>query len=359
VSAAHNDEIVGTPEVIKGDARDLPLADNSVDLIVTSPPYFRQRTYEDGGPPLADQIGQEPTPAEFVDALVAATRESLRVLRPTGSLWVNLGEKYVNRSLSGTPWRYALRCTDELGLALRAEVVWSKPNQFIDAKAADRVRRTHETWLHFTRPGKYDAEIDSIRVTPEADYKDRPQYRRAQELFEAAGLTEAHRAAIRSVGVIDSDGGQVRSGGRWTSDAGRLASEARDVLGSYYREFCGSGGERGVVPGSVKTVAAHPFKIPAHLGIKGHFASFPIEWPLWIVAGWSKPGATVLDPFGGTGAVALAAHVLGRQAISVDLSADCCRIAEWRTADPAQIARAQALADRHYRPGSTTPDADR
>ena len=188
-------------EVIKGDALDLPLPDNSVDLIVTSPPYFGLRAYEDGGLPVEGQIGQEPTAARFVDALLDATDEALRVLRPTGSLWVNLGERYINRSLSGIPWRYAIRCTDELGLALRAEVVWSKPNQFIDAKANDRVRRTHETWLHFTRPGKYLTDVDAIRVAPEADYRDRPQYRRAEELFTAANLTEAHRAAVRAVGV--------------------------------------------------------------------------------------------------------------------------------------------------------------
>jgi DNA modification methylase len=330
------------PEIIKGDARSLPLPDGSVDLIVTSPPYFGLRAYEDGGLPVAEQIGQEPTPAEFLDALIDSTRESLRVLRPTGSLWVNLGERYIDRSLSGIPWRYAIRCTDELGLSLRAEVVWAKSNAYIDAKARDRVRRTHETWFHLARPGNYAADVDSIRVKPEAEYRDRPQYRRAEELFAAAGLTDEHRAAVRSVGVIDSNGGQVRSGGRWTSDAGRLALEVRDALGSYYRELCGSGGDRGVVPGSVKTVAAHPFKVPAHLGVTGHFASYPIEWPLWIIRGWSQPGATVLDPFGGTGTTALAAHVLGRHGISVDLSADYCRIAEWRTTDPKQIARARA-----------------
>lgn len=328
-------------EVVKGSALDLPVPDNSVDLVVTSPPYWNLRDYLGAGD---GQIGQERHRDAYIDALIGATKEGLRVLRPTGSLWVNLGEKYVNRSLSAIPWRYAIRCTDELGLALRAEVIWSKPNGYVDAKARDRARRTHETWLHFTRPGKYDHDVDSIRVTPEADYRDRPQYRRAEELFAAAGLTDAHRSAVRAVGVIDSRGGEVRSGGRWTSEAGMLALEVRDALGSYYRELCGSGGSRGVVPGSVRTVAAHPFKVPKSLGIEGHFASFPVEWPLWIIAGWSNPDAVVLDPFGGTGTTALAASVLGRRGITVDVSSDYCRIAEWRTTDPAQIARTEQVA---------------
>src|SRR5690606_22545733 len=112
------------------------------------------------------QIGAEATPQEFVDALIDCTREWMRVLKPTGSLWVNLGDKYSRghrpvgggpqvlgnpggrvrdfqhqsvqigvrddaggvpeKSLVGIPWRYAIRCIDDLGLILRAEVIWSK-----------------------------------------------------------------------------------------------------------------------------------------------------------------------------------------------------------------------------------------
>src|SRR5690606_31676586 len=122
------------------------------------------------------------TPAEFVDALIAATREMVRVLKPSGSIWVNLGDKYSTgssgdrnsgfnertgnapgkraqersqvrsasvagmrpKSLIGIPWRYAIRCIDDLGLILRAEVIWSKPNGLPES-VTDRVRRSHET----------------------------------------------------------------------------------------------------------------------------------------------------------------------------------------------------------------------
>lgn len=331
-------------DVVKGNALDLPISDATVDLIVTSPPYFKLRLYPDDND-VAGQIGQEPTPADFIDALIAATREMVRVLKPGGSIWINLGDKYINRSLSGIPWRFANRVTDELSLCLRAEVVWSKPNGFIDAKARDRFRRTHETWFHFTHRGPHFANIDALRITPENDYRDRPQYRRAEELFAAANLTDAHRAAVRAVGIIDSDGGTVRSGGSWESDSGRLASEVRDALGSYYRELCGSGGSTGVVPGSVREVAAHPFKVPKSLAVEGHFASFPIEWPSVLIAGWSPPDGVVLDPFGGTGTTALAATVAGRHGITVDTSSEYCRVAEWRTTDPAQLASAHAAAN--------------
>lgn len=185
---------LGTATVIRGDARALPLADASVDLVVTSPPYFALRSYQDGGVHYDGQIGSEPTPAEFLDALLEVTRECVRVLKPSGSLWLNLGDKYVSdnrgsggdakrgqakyapagrmgyvgegvmprKSLMGIPWRYAIRCIDELGLILRAEVIWSKPNGLPES-VTDRVRRSHEQFFHFTLQPRYFSAVDEIR----------------------------------------------------------------------------------------------------------------------------------------------------------------------------------------------------
>jgi DNA modification methylase len=74
---------------VQGDARALDLPDESVDLIVTSPPYFGLRDYGTDG-----QLGAEPTPAEYIAALIECTREMVRVLKPSGSIFVNLGDKY-------------------------------------------------------------------------------------------------------------------------------------------------------------------------------------------------------------------------------------------------------------------------
>jgi hypothetical protein len=172
---------VTEPSILRGDARALPLPDASVDLIVTSPPYFGLRSYTDGGEHYDGQIGAEPTPQEFIAALVECTREMVRVLKPTGSIFVNLGDVYMSRqfgygSRTGGSWakihkhvgdnrengqvrpdtvggagrsrsgamsevsgvprkslmllpeRYRIACVDELGLIARAVIVWSKPN---------------------------------------------------------------------------------------------------------------------------------------------------------------------------------------------------------------------------------------
>ena len=193
----------GAVTIWNADAIALPIADESVDLIVTSPPYFGLRSYLDGGEHYDGQIGSEATPAEFVDALIAATAEMVRVLKPSGSIWVNLGDKYSQsanqwggsrrghqgvlagtkadeaarfgvplaegapqmgrpKSLIGIPWRYALRCIDDLGLILRAEVIWSKPNGLPES-VTDRVRRSHEQWFHFTLEPRYYSAVDEIR----------------------------------------------------------------------------------------------------------------------------------------------------------------------------------------------------
>jgi len=386
--------VTGSARIVRGNALALPLGDSTVDLVVTSPPYFGLRSYQDGGEHYAGQIGSEATPAEFVDALIAATREMVRVLKPSGSIWVNLGDKYAStstpgpqsqnttmtggrhkgveniaqrrltsnvptKSLIGIPWRYALRCIDDLGLILRANVIWSKPNGLPES-VTDRVRRSHEDWFHFTLNPRYYSAVDEIR--------------------------EAH--------VYPLDAGRARKGyvGKESAPAqyGNTAGDA--TLGK--------------LPGSVWTIATQPLTVPAHLGID-HFAAFPMEWPRRIITGWSPrevctacgegrrpvaeqdrtsrealrpaygagnhgtggstlgprgvvafitgyacacpdttapttPGV-VLDPFGGTGTTALVAKVLGRHAVSVDMSADYCRLATWRTTDPDQIARAMQV----------------
>jgi DNA modification methylase len=380
--------------VLRGDARALPLPDASVDLLVTSPPYFALRSYTDGGEHYQGQIGSEPTPAAYVDSLIDCTREWMRVLKPTGSLWLNLGDKYgrpgggadrnprslvgagrgtTNRMrtptdgggrdkcLMGLPWRYALRCIDDLGLILRAEVIWSKVNGLPES-ATDRVRRSHEQWFHLVRQPRYFSAVDEIR-TPASGYS-RPN------------------AAARAT----SPGVKPRT----------MADTCNPL---------------GALPGSVWEIATEPLQVPDHLGIN-HFAAFPTEWPRRIILGWSPSGictacgegrrpvtsrclttnrggtqsqrlmgtpisggegrqtlgwertvtvtgeaecacpdttaptrpAVVVDPFGGTGTTALVAAALGRMGVTFDRSADYCRLAAWRTTDRREIAKAMRVA---------------
>ena len=328
----------GSARIVHGNALNLPLADESVDLVVTSPPYFALRSYRDGGEHYDGQIGAEPTPEQFVDALLAATREMMRVLKPSGSIFVNLGDKYAGsngqsggtgaaspisgakaahgdvsvrrgfvargapaKSLIGVPWRYAIRCIDELGLILRAEIVWAKPNGLPES-VTDRVRRSHEQWFHFTKAPRYFSAIDEIR-----------------EPHAAVSLKRAqpHRANVKA----HEDSHTVNM------------TQACNPLGR--------------LPGSVWTIPTEPLKVDPALGVD-HFAAFPTEWPRRIILGWSPPDGTVLDPFSGTGTTAGVAKALGRTGIGVDMSADYCRLAEWRTNGPGYDLIERKIHERTY-----------
>lgn len=260
---------------VQSNANRLPLADSSVDLIVTSPPYFALRSYTDGGKHYAGQIGSESNPAEYIAALIECTCEWVRVLKPSGSIFVDLGDKYSgaatpggksSSTLVGTtghtrrvggrrapgrpksllllPERYRIACVDQLGLIVRSVIIWSKPNGLPES-VTDRVRRSHEDWVHLTKAPRYFAAVDEIR-----------------EPHAPAGL--ARRAYNFAV-----------------NDAQR-ASRNPVINGE---------GERpanplGKLPGSVWEIATEPLKVPDRLGID-HFAAFPSEWPRRLILGWS------------------------------------------------------------------------
>jgi len=312
--------------LVQADAVELPVADDSVDLVVTSPPYFALRSYRDDGEHYDGQIGSEATPAEFLDALWAVTAECVRVLKPSGSLWVNLGDKYAGsgghnnagvggtgrgpttytkasgharpKSLLGLPWRYAIGCIDDLGLILRAEVVWSKPNGLPES-VTDRVRRSHEQWFHFTLEPRYFSALDEIR-----DPHKTP-----------GGMGWAADGKGKHYSEVDTRKGSNRGTNTISTQGGGMTTFGGHPLGK--------------LPGSVWSIPSEPLKVPDELGVD-HFAAFPQEWPRRLILGWCPPDGVVLDPFAGTGTVPMVARALGRTGIGVDLSADYLRLARWR-----------------------------
>ena len=134
------------------------IPDNSVDMCVTSPPYYNLRDYKNSG-----QIGAENTVKDFVENLCKVFDEIHRILKPTGSCWVNIGDTYDKKRLLQVPSRFEIAMCDR-GWHLRNEIIWSKPNpQPISSK--DRFWGNHEKFFWFVKDvKKYYFNRDAILV---------------------------------------------------------------------------------------------------------------------------------------------------------------------------------------------------
>lgn len=241
------------------------LGSQSVQTVVTSPPYFRQRKYLDTADP-SQELGRETTVSQYVDNLVEVFLETKRVLRDDGVLWLNLGDTYDSkRNLLGLPWRVALALQDS-SWVLRNDIIWQKPNP-IPFSGTNRFASTHEHLFMFTKGPKYYFNLDAVRVPHVSD----PNKKRAG------------KSAFRGPESVRKRG----------PNSGRYHSEGKN-------------------PGDVWNVAVKPFP-------GAHFATFPIEIPRRCIMCSSRIEDTVLDPFSGSATTGQAALQLGRNYVGIDL----------------------------------------
>ncbi len=233
------------------------LPENSVQCVITSPPYWGLRDYNN-----PDQIGLEPTLPQFINSLTIVFREVRRVLKDDGLFWLNIGDGYTSgnrgwrapdkknparamdvrpptpeglkpKDLMGIPWRLAFALQDD-GWFLRADVVWHKPNAMPES-VKDRPTRSHEYLFMFSKAERY--------------YYDR------EAVLEGNGRNR------RTVWDIHTQG------------------------------FGGA-----------------------------HFATFPTKLIEPCVRASSRPGDRILDPFFGSGTVGVVAQQLNRHYVGIELN---------------------------------------
>lgn len=331
------------------------LPDKSVHTCVTSPPYFGLRNYD-----VPDQIGLEPSPAEFVEVMVRVFREVRRVLRDDGTLWLNLGDSYATRGgvnqtpqtgdifqrrergkhvisrskrlprgegrwgggnspaagcikpkdLIGIPWRVAFALQDD-GWYLRSDIIWAKPNPMPES-VTDRPTKSHEYLFLLTKSERYFYDHEAIAEPVTASTVDRlsqPTLDQQKGSDRIPGKTNGNMKA-----VAKRSGNKERKLG--------IERGCPEGTGS---NVCGSVPWEGTTRNkrTVWTVTTKPFS-------EAHFATYPPELIEPCILAGSPPGGTVLDPFFGAGTTGLVADRHGRHCIGIELNPGYVQIAERR-----------------------------
>jgi hypothetical protein len=146
-----------------GDALEIlrTLPTNTVDCVISSPPYWQLREYDTNENP--KEIGNEVEHGQYVKKLTEVFSEVKRLLTDSGSLWLNLGDKYRDKELMGMPWRVALSLMDS-GWILRNDVIWDQMKRTQSCK--DRLRDVYEHIFHFVKSKKYYYDSNAIRIQP-------------------------------------------------------------------------------------------------------------------------------------------------------------------------------------------------
>ncbi len=313
------------------------LPNNSIDFCMTSPPYWAKREYHNGG------IGLELSYHEYISNLLDVFKQVYRVLKPTGSFWLNIGDTYQNKKLVGIPWRVALKLTDEQSWTLRNSIIWNKVKGGLD-NTNDRLRNVHENIFHFVKtPNGYYYNADAVRSNPQkakvvngaivsATGVSGVRYKRQIELSTVLSEVEKEKALSALDKMLEKIGqGEIadfrmiiRGQQRTThSDSESVSGRAKELKGKgfYFLKYHPNGSK----PSDVWDI------LPEDTQKRGdHFAPYPEDLCKIPILATCPPDGIVLDPFCGTGTTMLVAKNLNRKSIGIDIAKSYLQLAEKR-----------------------------
>lgn len=316
------------------------LPDCCVDCCVTSPPYYGLRDYGVEG-----QIGLEATPDEYIRRLLNVFREVRRVLKPSGTLWVNIGDSYAGsgkgawknkdaskevyipnlgdpqtrmpntwdgikpKDLIGIPWMLAFALRAD-GWYLRQDIIWSKPNGMPES-VRDRCGKSHEYIFLLSKSSRYYFDADAIK-TPAKDSTIR---RVAQDVEHQTGSARTLKTNGTMKAVIGGRKRQKQNESLAPDDPMKRNNSFREYE---YKPYANKR--------SVWEVPTKPFK-------EAHFAVYPPKLIVDCIKAGCPEGGVVLDPFMGSGTTALVARKLNRHFVGCELNPEYAQIAVDRLKD--------------------------
>jgi len=331
--------------ILQGDSLEVlkTLPAESIQMCVTSPPYYGLRDYGVDG-----QIGLEADPEEYIAKLVAVFAEVRRTLKPDGVLWVNIGDSYAGsgkggqseqkrsdnwqpkygnkgflyglkpKDLIGIPWllAFALRAD---GWYLRSDIIWSKPNPMPES-VTDRPTKSHEYIFLLSKSAKYYYDAEAIKEA--AKYSIDERIARVNENHKS--IPDNKKNVIRQ---RKPAGWDTRQGAH-----GAFHREGRAQNIEYTTTHVLNRNKR-----SVWTVATQPFK-------QAHFATFPPDLIKPCILAGSREGDTVLDPFAGSGTTGMVAEQYGRNSVLIELNPEYIEMIKIRTAQIGLFGKLEKVA---------------
>jgi DNA modification methylase len=314
--------------VLIGDAleRLRGLADESIDCVITSPPYFGLRDYG-----VAGQLGREGHVDEWVTNLRAVCRQLHRVLAPHGSLWLNLGDSYSRHERFGAAPKSLLLGPERLirallsdGWLLRNKVIWAKANP-LPSPSRDRLTNAHEFVYFLVKRPSYFFDLDAIR---EPLTSVRKPTNGSQTSPAALGVLAGGRDGLVAMARRGSSGHPL---GKNPGDVWRIGSSS--YRGAHFATFPPQLIRRPLLatcPATVCTSCGQPWRRSTR-HVRFDAAGHPMTRPFVPCAcGTSTRAGLVLDPFFGTGTVAQVAAEHGRDWLGIELNADYLPLAERR-----------------------------
>lgn len=327
------------------------LPDDSVDCVVTSPPYWGLRDYKADG-----QLGMEETPLQFVDNLTAVFHEAQRVLAPHGTCWVNLGDTYATdisgfkpKDLIGVPWRVAFALQDD-GWWLRSDVIWSKANPMPES-VLDRPTRSHEYIFLLTKSRRYWWDIEAVREPHSPDGRSvttRTMGDKSHSNYQEFGHEEGRERwpnSGRNIRTVWTIAAQPYPGAHFATFPEELARRCI-VAGCPIKvcRECGQPSER-IVERELQNVDGWaPVKKLDHSQGAAEQGNGRFGDPVAHILGWTdcghnawRPGV-VLDPFMGSGTVAKVARTHQRHAVGIELNPEYVKMAADRLAQQSLFA---------------------
>lgn len=303
------------------------IPDKSINLVVTSPPYFNQRM--GAGNAVGDEYGVE----NYVDAMMDVFDECVRVVSDNGSIVFNMGDKYSDGGLLLVPYRFAIRAMDTKKVYLVNDITWIKPNP-TPRQYKRRLVSSTEPFFHFVKGPNYYYDQDSFihKVTKKQTSTSPLLGKRYIELIKKSDLTRKQKAD--ALGALEDTVNDVREG--------KITGFRMKIRGIHSLPFGGNAG------GRLTQIKKHGFTIIRMNGTplkkdviecpveslkwNDHPAIYPVRLIMEIIRLLTPSDAIVLDPYMGSGSTGVAAKLLGRHYIGMEINPKYCAAARERIA---------------------------